>query len=95
VPKPRESTLKSRAKAVPWAVLLRGGVVVGKRWTALSAKERARLAQLVRESRGRLSNLSSKQRSELSRLARKLDLKGMGGELLGLARGGRRGKRRR
>ena len=95
MPKPSESTLKRRAKAVPWAVLLRGGVIVGNRWTALSAKERARLAQLVRDSRGRLDNLTAKQRSELRKLVGKLDVKGMSRELLPLMRGGRRGRSRR
>jgi hypothetical protein len=94
VPKPRESTLKRRAKAVPWAVLLRGGVIVGQRWASLSAKERARLSQLVRESRGRLDNLTAKQRTELRKLVGKLDVKGMTRELLPLVRGGRRTGRR-
>jgi ribosomal protein L10 len=96
VSKQREtkSKLKSGVEAVPWAVLLRGGVIVGKRWTALSAKERVRLAQLVRESRGRVSNLSVKQRLELRKLARKLDLKGIGRELMPLVRR-RRGRKRR
>ena len=85
--------LKRTAGAVPWALLLRGGVIVGKRWSALSSKERARLAQLVRESRGRASNLSTRQRLELRKLARKLDLKGMRRELMPLVRGG--GKRLR
>jgi hypothetical protein len=89
-----KSRVKSTVGAVPWAVLLRGGAIVGKRWTALSAKERAQLAQLVRQSRGRVSNLSAKQRIELRKLARKLDLKGMSRELLPLVRGGRgRGRR--
>jgi len=90
-----KSRLKSTVGAVPWAVLLRGGAIVGKRWTALSAKERAQFAQLVRESRGRVSNLSVKQRIELRKLARKLDVKGMSRELLPLVRGGRRGRKRR
>jgi hypothetical protein len=98
VSKQRESRskLKTGVEAVPWAVLLRGGMIVGKRWTALSAKERARLAQLVRQSRGRVSNLSVKQRVELRKLARKLDLKGIGRELMPLVRGRRgRGHKRR
>jgi hypothetical protein len=99
VSKQRESKskLKTGVEAVPWALLLRGGMIVGKRWNALSAKERGRLAQLVRESRGRVSNLSVKQRLELRKLARKLDLKGIGRELMPLVRGrrGRRGRKRR
>jgi len=95
VPKADESAVKRRAKAVPWAVLLRGGVIVGKRWAALSAKERARFTELVRMSRGRLDNLSSKQRTELRRLVGKLDLKGIGRELMPLVHGGRRVRGRR
>lgn len=96
-----ESKVKRTVAAVPWTVVMRSGVIVGKRWVALSAKERARLSALVRESRGRLSNLSVKQRLELRKLAGKLDLAAIGSELLALLRsdkhGGRRsaGKRRR
>jgi hypothetical protein len=89
-----KSRVKSTVGAVPWALVLRGGAIVGKRWTALSAKERAQLARLMRDSRGRVSNLSVKQRVELRKLARKLDLKGMSRELLPLVRGGRRRGRR-
>jgi hypothetical protein len=84
----------SRLKALPWALLARAGMVVGERWTALSAKDRARLARLMRESRGRLGNLSERERNELRKLVRKLDLKGAGREMVPLLRGGRRRKRR-
>jgi hypothetical protein len=83
-----------RVKALPWAVLLQAGTVLGKRWRSLSANDRARLAQLTRESRGRLGNLSAKERRELRKLVGKLDFKGMSRELLPLTRGGRRRKRR-
>ena len=36
--------------ALPWAALLRTAAVLGKRWAALTAKERGRLAGLVRAS---------------------------------------------
>lgn len=94
-PGPSKSKLKRGAKAVPWAVLLRGGVIVGRRWAALSAKERARLTELVRSSRGRLGSLSPRERTELGRLARKLDLGGMSRELTALARGKRSRRRGR
>jgi hypothetical protein len=90
-----KSRLKRTVAAVPWLALVRGTMIVGKRWTALSSKERARLAELVRQSRGRMSNLSVKQRLELRRLAHKLDLKGLGGELMPLVRGGRGRKHKR
>ena len=85
----------SLLRAVPWAVLARAGMVVGERWSALSAKDRARLARLVRGSRGRLGNMSARDRDELRKLVRKLDLKGAGRELLPLLRGRRRGRKRR
>jgi hypothetical protein len=84
-----------RLKALPWAALLQGAVVVGRRWKALSAKDRVRIKELLAESGGRINRLSDKQRTELRKLAGKLDLKGMGKELVGLGRGrGRRGRRR-
>jgi hypothetical protein len=84
------STSKSgaeRLKALPWAVLLQAGVVVGQRWKGLSEKERARLIRLVRESGGRIGNLSAKDRAELRKLAGKLDVTGLGRDLLPLVRG--------
>ncbi|HEY7836091.1 MAG TPA: hypothetical protein VIB59_01415 [Solirubrobacteraceae bacterium] len=90
-----ESGRTQRLKAIPWATLLQGGVVVGSRWRRLSAKERERLRALVRRSRGRVDNLSVKERKELRKLAGKLDLKGMGKELLALRAVRRRGLRRR
>lgn len=83
----------SRLKALPWAALLQAGIAVGRRWRALSERDRARLTNLVRESRGRFSNLSSKERRELRKLAGKLDVKGMGSELRALLYGKRRGRR--
>jgi hypothetical protein len=77
-------------KGVPWLLLLQAVVILGKRWSALSAKDRARLTRLVRQSRGRVRNLSAKERMELRKLSRRLDVKGAGGELLPLIRGGRK-----
>jgi hypothetical protein len=93
--KARESTLERRVKAIPWSTLLRGGVIVGARWVALSAKERARLIELVRASRGRLSNLSARERRDLRKLLHRLDVRGIGRDLTALAARSRRGGRRR
>ncbi len=63
----------------------------------LSGKERTRLAQLLRESRGQPGRLAEKERVELRKLVAKLDLKGAARELaplLGRTRSGRRGSRR-
>ncbi len=78
-----------RVKDLPWLLMLQAGVIVGRRWSALTEKERAQLTRILRESRGRRGNLSVKQRYELRRLARKLDLKGAGRELM-LIRAARR-----
>jgi hypothetical protein len=84
-----------RAKALPWAILLQAGFVVGKRLSSLSSADRERLSKLVRESGGRLSTLTDKERRELRKLAGKLDLRGMSSELMPLLRDGRRSWRRR
>ena len=82
-------TAVERAKALPWALMLQAGFVVGNRLSKLTSSERERLLKLVRESGGRLSSLTEKERKELSRIAAKLDVRGMSGELLPLFRGGR------
>lgn len=95
---PRSSTasksVSERLRALPWAALLQAAFVVGRRWHALSAKDRSHLSSLVRRSRGRLGNLSEKERAELRKLTGKLDPRGMGSELAALARSGRRGRKR-
>jgi hypothetical protein len=71
-------------------LLLQASVILGERWTGLSEKDRARLAGLLRQSRGRRGNLSVKERAELRSLVDKLDLKGAGPELAALLRNVRR-----
>jgi len=83
-----------RVKDLPWALLLQMGLVLGKRWRSLSAKDRARLAELTRESRGRLGNLSAKERRELKKLVGKLHPKRTARELVLLTRARRWRKRR-
>jgi hypothetical protein len=92
-PKQERSRLDA-VKALPWALLIQGGIAVNRRWRSLSAKERARLTELVKQSAGRPGNLSEKDRQELRKLARRLDLKGMTREFVSLRRGHSRRKRR-
>jgi hypothetical protein len=89
----RSKSKLERVKALPWAVLLQVGTVLGKRWRSLPRKDRARLTKLTRESRGRMSNLSAKERRELRKLVGKLDFKRMSRELLPITRGISRHKR--
>jgi len=90
----RSTPKRSRLKALPWAALLQVVLAIGERWRGLSQRDRARLTRLVRDSRGRLGNLSARERDELRKVVRKLDLKGMGREVVPLLRGGRRKRRR-
>jgi hypothetical protein len=90
-----ESRRPRRVRSIPWAALLQGGVVVGSRWRRLTAGERERLQALIRESRGRIDRLSAKERKELRKIAGKLDLKGMGQELLALRAVQKHRRRRR
>lgn len=91
---PSAKTVARLKDALPWTMLARGAMVVGKRWAALSGKERERLAALLRNSRGRTGNLNTRERAELRKLVRKLDLKGAGRELMPLLRGGGRRRKR-
>ena len=86
--KPGAARLLS-VKNLPWALVAQVAALAGTRWKSLSQKDRARLTNLLRESGGRVGGLSSKQRSELRELIGKLDLKGLGRDLLPLLRGGR------
>jgi hypothetical protein len=79
-----------RARELPWALLAQLGFAVGRRVGKLSASERERLVELLRESGGRLGRLSERERKELRKLAGKLDLRGMGEELRPLIRRARR-----
>jgi hypothetical protein len=96
VPKDTTSTKRTeRLRALPWAALLRGGIVVGGHVSRLSTQERTHLARLIGRSRGWPGRLSDRERAELRKLLRKLDLRSMGGELMPLVhRGGRRRRHR-
>jgi hypothetical protein len=91
--KSRAKTTFERSKSLPWAAALQAGMVLRSRWKGLSEKDRTRLIRLMRDSRGRRSNLTGKERDELRRLVGKVDLKGIGRDLLAL-RSGRRGRKR-
>jgi len=83
-----------RVKDLPWGLLLQIGLVLGKRWRSLSAKDRTRLTELTRESRGQLGNLSAKERRELKKLVGKLHPKRTVRDLVLLTRARRRRKLR-
>ena len=75
-----------RFRAVPWMLTLQAMIVANEHWRRLSERERARSLQLLRDSHGWPGNLTAKEREELRRLVAKLDLPGVGRDLLPLAR---------
>jgi hypothetical protein len=90
-----EGKRKGRLRSIPWAMLLQGTIVVGSRWQRLTAAERERARTLLAASGGRIDRLSPKDRKELRKLAEKIDLKGMGRELVALSAVRKRALRRR
>ncbi len=96
----RASKAGELLESLPLAELVQGTIAAASRWIRLSGKERARLLDLLIESKGVPTRLSPKERKELRRLLGKLDLGGLSRELSGLARdwrkhGGRRLRRSR
>jgi len=95
VSSPDLSPKPSAVKAADGPTWPKRAARIPRRWQKLSSKERERIKELLAESGGRIDRLSSKQRKELRHLAGKLDLAGMGKELVALrVVRGRRGRRR-
>lgn len=72
-------------RAMPWAIALEGAMVANRHWQSLSQSERSKLTDLIRKSRGVPQNLSERERAEVRRLVGKLDVLGMGRDLLPFA----------
>lgn len=72
-------------KAIPWLMVMQGALAAREHWGVLSAAERTALTRLLRTTRGRASNLTAKEKSELRRLVGKLDLPGLGKDLVPIA----------
>jgi hypothetical protein len=85
---------RERVRALPWGAMAQAGIVVGRRVSDLSAKDRARLTRLLRESRGWPGRLAPKERAELRKLVGKLNPTAISRELLPLVRHSGRRKRR-
>ena len=88
----KKSEVEAR-RAIPWALVLQTLVVVARRLGSLPSRDRTRLLELLRESRGWPGRLGPRDRAELRKLVRKLDARAMARELVPLTRG--RGRKRR
>jgi hypothetical protein len=86
-----------RMRAVPWLIVLDLAIAARDHWGRLTPRDRARIAAIVKKSKGLPANLSPREREELKRLVAKLEpvelvrrVVPFGGRTPGLA--GRRGR---
>ena len=61
-------------RAIPWLVVLEILRASKAHWDELNPRDRMRLVELLRKSKGRASNLSAAERNELRAIARRLEL---------------------
>jgi hypothetical protein len=73
-------------RRIPWIVLFEAVIAARRRWRQLHPDDRSRLTQLVRKSRGRPYQLTREERAEFRQIASRLDLVGLGRELMPLGR---------
>lgn len=73
------------SRVLPWVLLAQAASVLRDHWQGLSTKDRARLAELLRASRGRPLNLTPQQRNELTAILRRADIPGLGRDLAPIA----------
>jgi hypothetical protein len=90
-------TRLTRIRAVPWLLVFEAARTVHSHvMDSLSPRERKRVGEILRASRGNPLAVTDAQRDELRAIARKLDLKRLGRDLVPhvVSHGRKRGKRR-
>lgn len=75
--KTRSQTTFGAARALPWLMLGQAAVVLRDHWNRVSPDDRARLAHLLKASKGRPMNLTPHQREELTAILKRLDVMGL------------------
>ncbi|MDO9355869.1 MAG: hypothetical protein Q7T55_19380, partial [Solirubrobacteraceae bacterium] len=68
-------------RALPLMLLGQAAVVLRDHWKRISAADRARLAGLLKASKGRPANLTPQQRTELAAIIKRADIAGLGRDL--------------
>ena len=77
-------------RAVPWArIIFFARVVLNRLGEDISAKDRRRLTELVRVSKGDPRTLTKAERSEVVRIVRQVDLAKLSREIAAVGAGGR------
>lgn len=72
-------------KGAPWLLVIQAAMAARDHWGVLTPAERTDLARLLRSTKGRPSSLTAHEKAELRRLVGKLDLPGLGKDLLPIA----------
>ncbi len=84
---------KLPVKGAPWLLVIQAAMAARDRWALLTPSERTELQRLIRTTKGRPGNLTASEKRELKRLVGRLDLPGLGKDLLPLATKQRRRRR--
>ena len=77
--------LTRRFRAVPWLLVLAAIQVLYDHWQRLERDDRARVTQVLRDSRGLPHRMSAKERHELVEIARRFDHIALGRDLASTA----------
>lgn len=80
-------------RALPWALVLQLAMAAREHWGALPPRDRDRLREIVRRTKGRPQALTPSDRAELREIARSADLPGLA-HRIAVARGRGLGRRR-
>lgn len=69
-------------KGVSWMLVIQAALAARDHWGILTPSERTQLTRLLRQTRGRPANLSAREKQELRDLVGRLDLAGLGREMM-------------
>ena len=82
-------------RAIPWLLVLEILRAGKAHWDELDPRDRTRLVELLRRSKGRAARLSAKERRELREIAQRLELLRFGRRAATAAVMGRRARKHR
>ncbi|MCD6726910.1 MAG: hypothetical protein LT070_06685 [Solirubrobacteraceae bacterium] len=77
--------LMRRFRAVPWLLLIAALQVLWDHWHRIAERDRARVAQILRSSKGMPHRMSRSERHEIVDIAKRLDHLGLGRDLASAA----------
>lgn len=81
----RSRPAKAQSRTLPFLLLGQAAIVLREHWRTVPQADRARLAELLKASRGRPANLTPHQRSDLTAIMKRVDMGGLTRDLAPLA----------